>query len=59
MCVADSLLQLCNEMASQETKSAAKIVCIPARDRYMTPIVDLFNFRNLYSRFFLYIIVAH
>ncbi|XP_050308566.1 transferrin [Anthonomus grandis grandis] len=33
MCVAEELLQLCNEMAGQETKSSAKIVCIPARDR--------------------------
>ncbi|XP_066256640.1 transferrin isoform X1 [Euwallacea similis] len=33
MCVAENLLDLCNEMANQETKSTAKIICIPARDR--------------------------
>lgn len=33
MCIPEDLLGLCNEMATQETKSAAKIICIPARDR--------------------------
>ncbi|CAG9769306.1 unnamed protein product [Ceutorhynchus assimilis] len=33
MCVPEDLLQLCNEMASQDTKSLAKITCIAARDR--------------------------
>ncbi|XP_076250329.1 transferrin 1 [Rhynchophorus ferrugineus] len=33
MCIAEDLLDLCNQMASQETKSGAKIICIPARDR--------------------------
>ncbi|XP_060524310.1 transferrin [Cylas formicarius] len=33
MCVPEDLIDLCNEMASQETKSTVKIVCIPARDR--------------------------
>ncbi|KAK4883705.1 hypothetical protein RN001_007024 [Aquatica leii] len=32
-CIADELMQDCNEMASQITKSTAKIVCISARDR--------------------------
>ncbi|KAI4460367.1 transferrin [Holotrichia oblita] len=34
MCVPEELLNDCNEMAKQKTKSAAKIVCLPARDRY-------------------------
>ncbi|RZC39825.1 transferrin, partial [Asbolus verrucosus] len=33
MCVPEELLELCQQMSQQETKSAAKIVCIPARDR--------------------------
>lgn len=33
MCVPEELLASCEEMAKQTTKSAAKIVCIPARDR--------------------------
>lgn len=33
MCVPEELLGLCNEMANEETKSSARIVCIPARDR--------------------------
>ncbi|KAJ3640628.1 hypothetical protein Zmor_027180 [Zophobas morio] len=34
MCVPEELLELCQQMASQETKSTARIVCIPARDRF-------------------------
>lgn len=33
MCVPEELLDSCKEMASQVTKSSAKIICIPARDR--------------------------
>ncbi|KAJ8942969.1 hypothetical protein NQ318_016744 [Aromia moschata] len=33
MCVPEVLVDLCKQMASQETKSPAKIICIPARDR--------------------------
>lgn len=33
MCVPEELLGDCNEMAKQKTKSAARIVCLPARDR--------------------------
>ncbi|XP_018318622.1 transferrin [Agrilus planipennis] len=33
MCVPEELLGACNEMAGQETKTSARIVCIPARDR--------------------------
>lgn len=33
MCVSDELMSDCQQMAEQETKSSAKIVCIPARDR--------------------------
>jgi melanoma-associated antigen p97 len=33
MCVPEDLLELCQQMAAQETKSTAKIICIPARDR--------------------------
>ncbi|KAB0802851.1 hypothetical protein PPYR_05037 [Photinus pyralis] len=32
-CIAEELLNKCNEMASESTKSSAKIVCISARDR--------------------------
>ncbi|XP_001808066.1 transferrin [Tribolium castaneum] len=34
MCVPEHLLDLCQQMSAQETKSSAKIICIPARDRF-------------------------
>lgn len=33
MCVPEDLLELCISMTKEETKSTAKIICIPARDR--------------------------
>ncbi|XP_018576299.1 transferrin [Anoplophora glabripennis] len=33
MCVPEDLLDLCKQMVTEETKSTAKIICIPARDR--------------------------
>jgi hypothetical protein len=44
MCVPEDLLELCQQMAAQETKSTAKIICIPARDRYCLP-----SFRPIFA----------
>ncbi|CAH0552540.1 unnamed protein product [Brassicogethes aeneus] len=33
MCVPNHFIELCKEMVKSDTKSSAKIVCIPARDR--------------------------
>lgn len=33
MCVPEGLMEYCEDMVKQSTKSTAKIICIKARDR--------------------------